>query len=163
MSNWEANVRKVVPYVPGEQPKDKDIIKLNTNENPYPPSPAVKAAMDEFDVSKLRLYPDPVIAELVNAIADFYNSYNEMKSFLAEKGEVYPPLEFHFVYDIPSFLKRYAYAFSLAGLGRITGINERQLSHYINGIRKPSLKTTLKIEQKLKEFAGEIAMLQFIK
>lgn len=97
------------------------------------------------------------------AIADFYNSYNEMKSFLAENGEVYPPLEFHFVYDIPSFLKRYAYAFSLAGLGRITGINERQLSHYINGIRKPSLKTTLKIEQKLKEFAGEIAMLQFIK
>lgn len=97
------------------------------------------------------------------AIADFYNSYHEMKSFLAEKGEVYPPLEFHFVYDIPSFLKRYAYAFSLAGLGRITGINERQLSHYINGIRKPSLKTTLKIEQKLKEFAGEIAMLQFIK
>lgn len=97
------------------------------------------------------------------AIADFYNSYNEMKSFLAEKGELYPPLEFHFVYDIPSFLKRYAYAFSLAGLGRITGINERQLSHYINGIRKPSLKTTLKIEQKLKEFAGEIAMLQFIK
>lgn len=97
------------------------------------------------------------------AIADFYNSYNEMKSFLAEKGEVYPPLDFHFVYDIPSFLKRYAYAFSLAGLGRITGINERQLSHYINGIRKPSLKTTLKIEQKLKEFAGEIAMLQFIK
>ena len=97
------------------------------------------------------------------AIADFYNSYNEMKSFLAEKGEVYPPLEFHFVYDIPSFLKRYAYAFSLAGLGRITGINERQLSHYINGIRKPSARTTLKIEQKLKEFAGEIAMLQFIK
>lgn len=97
------------------------------------------------------------------AIADFYNSYNEMKAFLAEKGEVYPPLEFHFVYDIPSFLKRYAYAFSLAGLGRVTGINERQLSHYINGIRKPSLKTTLKIEQKLKEFAGEIAMLQFIK
>ena len=76
------------------------------------------------------------------AIADFYNSYNEMKSFLAEKGEVYPPLEFHFVYDIPSFLKRYAYAFSLAGLGRITGINERQLSHYINGIRKPIYAVT---------------------
>lgn len=97
------------------------------------------------------------------AIEDFYNSYSEMKSFLIENGEVYPPLIFHFVYDIPSFLKHYAYAFSLAGLGRITGINERQLSHYINGIRKPSLKTTLKIEQKLKEFAGEIAMLQFIK
>lgn len=97
------------------------------------------------------------------AIEDFYNSYSEMKTFLEEKGEVYPPLKFTFVYDIPSFLKKYAYAFSLAGLGRIIGINERQLSHYINGIRKPSARTTLKIERKLKEFAGEISTLEFIK
>ena len=42
--NWENKVRKVVPYTPGEQPKIGGIIKLNTNENPYPPSPAAKAA-----------------------------------------------------------------------------------------------------------------------
>ena len=41
MSNWEKNVRKVVPYVPGEQPHEADMIKLNTNENPYPPAPGV--------------------------------------------------------------------------------------------------------------------------
>jgi predicted RNase H-like HicB family nuclease len=97
------------------------------------------------------------------AIADFYNSYKEMTEFLKEKGEEYPPIVFSFVYDIPSFLKQYAFAFSLAGLGRITGINERQLSHYINGVRKPSVNTVVKIENKLKAFANEISQVQFIK
>ena len=44
MKNWEKNIRKVVPYTPGEQPKKSQIIKLNTNENPYPPAPGVKEA-----------------------------------------------------------------------------------------------------------------------
>ncbi len=70
--SWEDNVRKVVPYTPGEQPKIKNIIKLNTNENPYPPAPGVKKALEETSVSDYRKYPDPTCDELVTAIADFY-------------------------------------------------------------------------------------------
>ena len=49
MSNWEKNVRKVVPYVPGEQPHEADMIKLNTNENPYPPSPVLPQSDPDRD------------------------------------------------------------------------------------------------------------------
>ena len=74
MSNWEKNVRKVVPYVPGEQPHEADMIKLNTNENPYPPSPkAAEAIKRVAEEDTLRLYPDPTAAELVQAIADVYH------------------------------------------------------------------------------------------
>ena len=72
MSNWENNVRKVVPYTPGEQPNVPGMIKLNTNENPYPPSPKVLQAIRDFDTDKLRLYPDPTASVLVNALADRY-------------------------------------------------------------------------------------------
>lgn len=72
-NSWENNVRKVVPYTPGEQPKESGIIKLNTNENPYPPSPKVKNILDSYDCGKMRLYPDPDSTVLVEAIADYYN------------------------------------------------------------------------------------------
>lgn len=75
--NWEEYVRKVVPYVPGEQPKRKDIIKLNTNENPYPPAPGVKRAYEAFELGQLRKYPDPSAEKLVGAIADFYGLKKE--------------------------------------------------------------------------------------
>lgn len=48
MNTWEANIRKVVPYTPGEQPNQPDMIKLNTNENPYPPAPGVEKALHGF-------------------------------------------------------------------------------------------------------------------
>ena len=73
MPNWEDNVRKVIPYTPGEQPKIRDIIKLNTNENPYPPSPAVQAALDGLQNDILRKYPDPAASMLVDAIAEQYH------------------------------------------------------------------------------------------
>ena len=72
MSNWEEYVRTVEPYVPGEQPNQPDMIKLNTNENPYPPAPGVVEALKNFDTDKLRLYPEPTCKVLVDAIADYY-------------------------------------------------------------------------------------------
>ena len=70
--SWEANVRTVIPYVPGEQPKRKDIIKLNTNECPYAPALGIKKALEEFKIDALRLYPDPNTTDLVEALADTY-------------------------------------------------------------------------------------------
>lgn len=72
MGNWESYVRKVVPYVPGEQPQEQRMIKLNTNENPYPPAPGVIRALKEFDTDRLRLYPEPACKVLVDAIAEYY-------------------------------------------------------------------------------------------
>ena len=65
------NIRSVEPYVPGEQPQEK-VVKLNTNENPYPPAPGVQAALDSLDPADFRLYPDPTSSELVRSLADYY-------------------------------------------------------------------------------------------
>ena len=69
--SWEDKVRRVVPYVPGEQPKQKGIIKLNTNENPYPPAPEVERLLGEIDYSTLRLYPDTDAGELTKELAAY--------------------------------------------------------------------------------------------
>lgn len=73
MNPLEKNIRKVTPYVPGEQPNKPGMLKLNTNENPYPPSASVIKKLHSFDVSKLRLYPDSKAEVLVNALAKRYN------------------------------------------------------------------------------------------
>lgn len=72
MSEWMKNVRKTEPYIPGEQPKEDNVIKLNTNENPYPPAPGVKKACREINTDKFRLYPDPDVTQLTAVIADYY-------------------------------------------------------------------------------------------
>jgi histidinol-phosphate aminotransferase len=56
---WNSRVKKLSPYVPGEQPKDRKLIKINTNENPYPPSPKVIEAVKNATGERIRLYPDP--------------------------------------------------------------------------------------------------------
>ncbi len=66
---WSSRIKNVVPYVPGEQPKDQTFIKLNTNENPYPPSPRALEAMREAAGDALRLYPDPNCTKLREAAA----------------------------------------------------------------------------------------------
>ncbi len=72
-NKWESYVRRVVPYTPGEQPQVTDVVKLNTNENPYPPSPSVRAILEDFEYGKMRLYPDPDSSVLVKAIAERYS------------------------------------------------------------------------------------------
>lgn len=70
---WEDNVRKVVPYVAGEQPNKENMIKLNTNECPYPPAPGVVEAASKMDCDELRLYPNSEVAPLVEALAEYYH------------------------------------------------------------------------------------------
>lgn len=69
---WSSRIRQLTPYTPGEQPKNRTFIKLNTNENPYPPSPKAIAAIQAAAGERLRLYPDPEAAELVQALSRQY-------------------------------------------------------------------------------------------
>ena len=69
---WTKNLRNIEPYVPGEQSKDKDIVKINANENPYPPSPKAVELLKSFDTNKLRFYPSANSTKLKEAIAKYY-------------------------------------------------------------------------------------------
>lgn len=127
--SWESNVRKVVPYVPGEQPKVNQVIKLNTNENPYPPAPGVQAAMERYTqrAEELRLYPSPTVENLVNDLAEYYHLSPEqvfvgvgsddvlatafLTFFNGEKPVVFPDITYSFyevwaqLYKIPYVCK----------------------------------------------------------
>jgi len=70
---WNTRTKNLSPYVPGEQPKDRQFIKLNTNENPYPPSPKVIEAIQKAANERLRLYPDPQCTEFREALAARYS------------------------------------------------------------------------------------------
>lgn len=96
------------------------------------------------------------------AIDDFKNSYAEMKELYQEKNKSFEEVEFVFVYDIPSFLQYFSKYLSLAGIERLTGVNQTQLSHYISGFRKPSKKTAEKIETALHEFGKELSQVEFV-
>lgn len=124
MSKWEENVRKVIPYTPGEQPDEADMIKLNTNENPYPPAPGVEKALRGLPVDSLRLYPDPTAADLVHAIAADHGLKDEQvfvgvgsddvlaMSFLtffnSDKPILFPDITYSF-YDVWADLFRIPY------------------------------------------------------
>ena len=70
MKKWQENIRRVVPYTPGEQPDIPGMIKLNTNENPYPPAPGVRRALEEMKEDSFRLYPDPACSMLTEALSE---------------------------------------------------------------------------------------------
>lgn len=109
---WTKNLRNIEPYVPGEQSKDKDIVKINANENPYPPSPKAVEALKRFDTNKLRFYPSANSTKLKEAIAKYYkvdvsnvfvgNGSDDVLAvtfqsfFNSEKPIVYPDLTYSF-------------------------------------------------------------------
>jgi histidinol-phosphate aminotransferase len=72
MKAWQKNVRVVDPYVAGEQPQQADVVKLNTNENPYPPAPGVQKLNAAFNTDILKKYPDPDVTKLVQTLADYH-------------------------------------------------------------------------------------------
>ena len=122
--SWENNIRRVVPYTPGEQPKLSNITKLNTNENPYPPAPGVQDILDNFDISMMRKYPDPNAQILVDAIAKTYAvrpsqvfvgvgsddviSMAFMTFFNGEKPVLFPDVSYSF-YDVWADVYRIPY------------------------------------------------------
>ena len=91
------------------------------------------------------------------AIEDFKSAYETMKEFHKEQGKNFIEAEFQIKYDIASFLNYYSSRLSLAGLEKITGINQRQLSHYVNGINRPSKQTIKKINSSIHSFAIELS------
>ena len=122
--SWEENVRKVVPYIPGEQPKRKDIIKLNTNENPYPPAPGVVKVLEEIKQEEYSLYPDPDASALRQALADYHGLKKEqvfvgvgsddvlsmafLTFFNSKKPILFPDITYSF-YDVWADLYRIPY------------------------------------------------------
>lgn len=124
MTRWENNVRKVVPYVPGEQPDRVDMIKLNTNENPYGPSPMVERTLKDINADKLRLYPDPASQALIQALAAYHGLSPEqifvgvgsddvlalsfLTFFQSEKPILFPDITYSF-YDVWADLYRIPY------------------------------------------------------
>ena len=77
MKPWENNIRRVDPYIPGEQPNKAGMVKINTNENPYPPAPGVIQILNNMNPDTLRRYPDPTIGLLVRELSEFYRLKEE--------------------------------------------------------------------------------------
>lgn len=96
------------------------------------------------------------------AIQCFKNGYEDMKNYYAEEGKEFVEVEFEYEYDMASFLSYFSKAFSLAGLSRITGINQGQLSHYVTGHRIPSARTKEKMQESIHSFAKDLAEVNFI-
>ena len=96
------------------------------------------------------------------AFEDFQAAYDGMREFYSQQKQPFTELQFCFHYDIASFLAYYSKRLSLAGLERITGVSQAQLSHYMNGYRHPSAKTIRKIESALHAFAKDLQQVRLI-
>lgn len=101
-------------------------------------------------------------ASVKEAIDDFYISLEDIRELYREENKDFPAdLTFVFTFDLPSFLAFYSKKLGYSSLEKIVGVNQRQLSQYVQGYRKPSEATVKKIEKGLKEFANELLEVQF--
>jgi hypothetical protein len=96
------------------------------------------------------------------AIEDFKICYSDMKDLYKELGKSFVEAKFEYHYDTHSFLNYYTAYFSLAGLSRLTGINQGQLSHYATGARNPSKRTIQKIDAAIQSFAKNLSQVHFV-
>jgi len=106
-------LKQLTPYVPGEQPQDRKYIKLNTNENPYPPSPAVADYLKTVDVDNLRRYPDPLFTELRGALAQRYGVESD-QVFVGNGSDEVLSFMFYAFFDSrqgPLLFPEYTYSF----------------------------------------------------
>lgn len=99
---------------------------------------------------------------VAEAKEDFLAAVNDVRAVYAEENKEFPAVDFEFRYDVASFLANYSKAFTLAGLSRITGVNQGQLSHYITGHRRPSAATVQKIESSIHAFAEDLSQVHFV-
>ena len=108
MKNWEKNIRKVVPYTPGEQPKKSQIIKLNTNENPYPPAPGVKEALTDLVDGIAQFYQVDPSQVFVGVGSDDVLAMLFMTFFNSKKPILFPDITYSF-YDVWAEMLRIPY------------------------------------------------------
>lgn len=93
---------------------------------------------------------------------DFLSGYEDIRYHCIKNGEEFEDINWHWSYDTSTFLREYAFAFSLAGLSRITGVSQGILSHYVNGTSHPSPKTLARIQRSISEFAKDLSEVHFI-
>ena len=164
MSSWKDNIRKVTPYTPGEQPKISDVIKLNTNECPYPPSPLVTEMIEKMDTERFRLYPDPEASLLVNGLAEYYNVKPEqvfvgvgsddvlgmafLTCFNSEKPILFPDITYSF-YDVWAELFKIPY--KTVALDEQFKINPWDFNKENGGIIFPNPNAPTAIEMPLEQ------------
>ncbi len=96
------------------------------------------------------------------AIAMFKGGYDDMLKYYAAEGKAFEEIEFVYKYDMASFLAYYSKILSLAGMSRLTGINQQQLSHYLTGRRNPSAKTIEKMQAAIQRFGKDLSTVHFV-
>lgn len=148
---WNETVNKIEPYVPGEQPRDKKYVKLNTNENPYPPSKKVLEAVKNSANEDLRLYPDPLCTELNETIANFYGldkdniflgngsdevlAFSFMTFFSKDKTILFPDISYSFY---PVYAEFFGLNYKMVPLDEDFNIQLEELKKENGGVILPN-------------------------